>query len=355
MIVIFSKFKDGCGKEITFNLPWKVSKVPFTERKAKMKNHRMFFKIILIIILCFALISCGCDHNYDQGVIAKEATFIEEGEIIYTCSICGDSYTESIPIREDEVIVTVTDKINLTTDYKAGRYSDRVEFKFKIENMTKIDIKGVQGTLLIKDLFDNDISSIDCDFTGKIIPAGDSISVSDLGVDINEFLDNDNKLYKEDFGDLKFEYSVSDVIFSDTTTSKNNSKEDKLLRSQKIVVVVTNKKNLSADWNAGRFSPRVEFEFEVSNTTDKNIKGVQGILTINDMFGSQITSIDCDFTGKTIPAKGYIYVSGLGVDINEFIDEDIKLYSEIYSDLIFNYDVKNVVYEDGSMEEITTD
>ncbi|MCQ2418478.1 MAG: CehA/McbA family metallohydrolase [Clostridia bacterium] len=38
-----------------------------------------------------------CLHNY-VGEVTKEATCFEEGEITYTCSKCGDSYTEAIAI-----------------------------------------------------------------------------------------------------------------------------------------------------------------------------------------------------------------------------------------------------------------
>jgi hypothetical protein len=40
-------------------------------------------------------------HNY-KSEITKEATAKEEGEITYTCSVCGDTYTESIPVKEVE-------------------------------------------------------------------------------------------------------------------------------------------------------------------------------------------------------------------------------------------------------------
>lgn len=39
----------------------------------------------------------GCtSHSYDDGVIVKEATCTEKGEKLYTCTVCGDTKTESI-------------------------------------------------------------------------------------------------------------------------------------------------------------------------------------------------------------------------------------------------------------------
>lgn len=36
-------------------------------------------------------------HTYDEGVVTKEATIYEKGVKTFTCSACGDTYTESIP------------------------------------------------------------------------------------------------------------------------------------------------------------------------------------------------------------------------------------------------------------------
>jgi len=301
--------------------------------------------IVVAICLCFALSACGCNHEYDNGVITSEATctaegvktytcslcgdtktdvipitthvyesqiteqptFTEMGVMTYTCSICGDSYTESIPVRDDEVVVTVTGKTNLAENWDAGRYSDRVEFAFLIENMTDRSIKGVQGTLTVKDLFGSDILSINCDFTGQTIPPNGSITMEDLGMDINEFMDTHVKLYNEDYSDLIFEYEVSNIVFSDGQSSQETT-EISSLDSSKVIVTVTDKINLSENWNAGRYSPRVEFSFTLANTTEKDIKGIQGVLTVKDMFGVDIISINCDFTGNTIPAKSSISV-----------------------------------------------
>lgn len=346
------------------------------------------FLIATTFGLCFVLTACGCEHEFNNGIITtestctsegvltytcslcgdtkseaipmvehiydsqviKEATFSEVGEIKYTCSICGDSYTETIPVRDEEVRVTVTNKTNIPEDLNAGRFSDRVEFTFNIENMTDKPIKGVQGILKIKDLFGVDIMAINCDFTGQSIAANSLITVSDLGIDINQFMDDHVKLYNTNFSDLNFEYEVNEVVFENEQTSKNTSSSETSLDSQHVIVLVTDKINLSENWDAGRYSPRVQFEFSLSNTTDKDIKGVQGLLTIKDLFGADIISINCDFTGNIIPAKSSITVGDLGIDINEFMDDHAKLYKENYSDLNFEYTVSSIVYADGSIE-----
>lgn len=248
-----------------------------------------------------------------------------------------------------EVVVTVTNKTNITEDMEAGQYSDRVEFTFNVENMTDKDIKGVQGTLQILDLFDSEILSLSCDFTGKTIPANNAATITDLGMDINQFMDTHLKLYNEAYEDLKFQYSVSEVVFSDALESGSTSDETSLT-TQKAAVIVTGKTNMSEDYNAGRYSPWVELAFEISNMEDRDIKGIQGVLLIKDMFGADILSSQCDFTGKTIPANGSVSFDDLGFEVNEFMDEHTKFYNEKFEDLIFEYEMTGIVYADGTLE-----
>ena len=58
-------------------------------------------------------------HSYDDGVITTEPTCTEEGVMTYTCTVCGDTYTESIDatghtesdaVIENEVAVTCTEE-----------------------------------------------------------------------------------------------------------------------------------------------------------------------------------------------------------------------------------------------------
>lgn len=157
------------------------------------------------------------DHAYEEKV-TKEATFTEEGIKTFTCKNCGDSYTESIPIRDDKVILTVENKINYEEDINAWRFSPFVELVCKIENMTNKDIKGVQGDLVVNDLFGKEIITIGWDVTGENIPANGSITQEGYGLEINQFMDDHMKLYNTNYDDLKFEYKVTQIVYADGTT-----------------------------------------------------------------------------------------------------------------------------------------
>lgn len=287
-------------------------------------------------------------HTYAEE-ITKEPTFEEEGEKTFTCKNCSDSYTESIPVRDDKVVVTVTGKSNLPKDTNAGRYSDRVQLTFDVMNRSDNVIKGVQGNLTVYDLFGEEILEINCDFTGSSIPIGESITVEGLGMEINPFIDRHVKFYNTDFPDLQFGYEVTDIVYDDGSSMKEQSSTG-ALESQKVAVNVTDKRNLDINYNVGRYSPRVEFLFEVYNYTSKDIRGVQGLLTIKDLFGVDITSFSLDFTGQTIGANSSVTISGMGIEINRFMDDHVKIYNTNLEDLKFEYKVASIVYSDGTTE-----
>ncbi len=63
-----------------------------------------------------ATITVNVAHSYDEGVVTKEATESETGEVTYTCSICGDKRTESTPVLEhnhDYVVTSMQDGANV--------------------------------------------------------------------------------------------------------------------------------------------------------------------------------------------------------------------------------------------------
>ena len=57
--------------------------------------------------------------------------------------------------------------------------------------------------------------------------------------------------------------------------------------------------------------------------------------------------MQCDFTGQTIPANGVVTFSDLSLEINDFMDDHVKLYTTSYEDLQWQYKVSQVVYADG--------
>lgn len=120
-------------------------------------------------------------------------------------------------VQEDDITVLLTGK-STSTDKFQQMYVDLV---FSVTNNTDKEIKGVQGVATFKDIFDVDIIKVNCDFTGKSIAPGGTITVDDLSVDINQFMDDHLKLYNTAYDDLHFSYNTTAIVFTDGTTKTN--------------------------------------------------------------------------------------------------------------------------------------
>ena len=57
-------------------------------------------------------------HNWDDGVVTKEATEAEQGERIFTCARCGETKTEAIPVKPH--VHAYTDTVSAPTCTEAG-------------------------------------------------------------------------------------------------------------------------------------------------------------------------------------------------------------------------------------------
>lgn len=150
--------------------------------------------------------------------------------------------------------------------------------------------------------------------------------------------------------DLESVSSDYDKINQELTSIKESiatAEEETKVQSGDVTVEVLDK--ASKEGNYGMIY--CTFSFQVTNNTDKDIQGVEGILSINDLFDKEIIQFQCDFTGQTIPAKQSIVKNDMSVDINQFISEHQKLYTTDFKDLIFEYKVSQIVFTDGTTKQ----
>ena len=123
---------------------------------------------------------------------------------------------------------------------------------------------------------------------------------------------------------------------------------EKMKEEQYIKVEVTDKSVTPRDSDKWIFSDYVNFVFEITNNSGKDIKGIEGALTVKDLFGKEILTMGCDFTGHTIK-KGEKYInSDLSFECNEFIDSHMQLFNTDYDDLQFHYEPTSIVFADGT-------
>lgn len=111
--------------------------------------------------------------------------------------------------------------------------------------------------------------------------------------------------------------------------------------SEEVTVLLTGKSTTVDKYNVSY----VDLVFSVENKTDNAIKGVQGLAVFKDIFGVEIKKVRCDFTGTTINAHDSIVVSTLSFECNRFIDSDMKFFNTKFDDIIFEYQVTAIVYE----------
>ncbi len=69
-----------------------------------MKNWKIFLVIALVLVTVLALASCGnnCEHPAYDEAITQKPTCTAEGVKTFTCTACGDTYTEPIPVVEHD-------------------------------------------------------------------------------------------------------------------------------------------------------------------------------------------------------------------------------------------------------------
>lgn len=123
---------------------------------------------------------------------------------------------ENETVQEGDVTVQLTGKTE-STDRLRRQF---VNFVFTIKNNTEKSIKGVQGVTVFKDLFGEEILKMNCDFVGQTIEPGAEITISDLSLECNPFMDDHMKLHNTALDDLQFEYQPTSIVFTDGTTKQ---------------------------------------------------------------------------------------------------------------------------------------
>lgn len=187
--------------------------------------------LLLMLTICCILLSisaCSNDSTCDIDLDSLESRIAEleaENEKLKKENLIlneeNTSLNEKLNAQKQEVTVQDEDiSVKLTGKSSATDRWDQpyVDFVFSVTNNTDKTIKGIQGSATFKDIFDIDIISMNCDFTGNSIDSGASITVDDLSFDCNQFMDDHMKLYTTAFDDLHFEYKVTAIVFTDGTT-----------------------------------------------------------------------------------------------------------------------------------------
>jgi hypothetical protein len=125
--------------------------------------------------------------------------------------------------------------------------------------------------------------------------------------------------------------------------AERKAKQEEFARLLSAALV--SKKNVDGEFGQKYVSMEMAFE----NKTDKDMIGVKGILKIADVFGDTINNVSFSYdrgvpAGKTSTYKGQI-------DINRFMDKDMKLWNTDFDKLKTTFDVSTIIYKDGTKIE----
>lgn len=125
---------------------------------------------------------------------------------------------KEVTVEEGDVTVKVVDKVNIPQNVDNWQFYSYSMFYINITNNTDKPVKGIQGYLDVKDMFGVSICKFSCDLTGFELSKGQSTTIKDKGLRINEYKNNDVKIYNAKFEDLMFEFEVNAIVFSDGTS-----------------------------------------------------------------------------------------------------------------------------------------
>lgn len=155
-------------------------------------------------------------ENQRQFKIEKEAREQEEARL---AEEARQQREEKVAAFRKIVTVALTDTKLLPKNYDVSRYSPVYQLTLVVENKSERDIRGVKGTIIFRDLFEDEIlrSGLSLD---KAVAAGEQKTIGGYGLEINQFMDDHAKLATTDYKDLKFEFVPEAIVFADGTTEK---------------------------------------------------------------------------------------------------------------------------------------
>lgn len=107
----------------------------------------------------------------------------------------------------------------LPKNYNASRYSPLFQMVLAVENKGDVDIRGIKGKVIFRDLFDDEIMQLNLSLD-ESVKAGEKKTINGYGMEINQFIDDHVRLANTKYEDLKFEFVPEMIVFADGTTQR---------------------------------------------------------------------------------------------------------------------------------------
>lgn len=153
---------------------------------------------------------------------------------------------------------------------------------------------------------------------------------------------------------LKAKYGIY-WMPSGTTTTDTPSRKPKILNKdsstteetkfQILVPTLSNKKYQKADYS---YNIWFDISWDTKNLP-KDTRAVKGTLIFADLFGEAKLLIGKTINDRLTPG-GTFTETGIGFEYNQFRDNHVWVRSTDLSDMTFKFEVKSIIYLDGSTE-----
>jgi hypothetical protein len=179
-------------------------------------------KVLVVSVLVLLTISFYGGMRYQQYRFQKAVTnaFGELGKAFGeglsgsgSSVKASEKQTKENPLNA-KVAVELQEKTFVPNDF----FSE-IAFKLKLTNKSDKGMKGVQGKLIFKDIFDNEIKSVSVSYD-KAIPVGES-KVWEGSIDYSKSSEKDVKIKDTPLADLKYVWDTITIVYEDGTKETN--------------------------------------------------------------------------------------------------------------------------------------
>ncbi len=128
-----------------------------------------------------------------------------------------------LKVLNDSLRVGLLKKSVIFKDTDKWIFKDVINMTLDIENTSDKKVKGFQGLITFKDMFDNDIKSLNVKYD-EAITSGTSTTY-DGSFEVNQFIKDDIEFRDTPLEKITVEFEMDQIIFDDGTTIKRSDIE----------------------------------------------------------------------------------------------------------------------------------
>ncbi|UOE39698.1 hypothetical protein [Chryseobacterium oryzae] len=158
----------------------------------------------------------------------------------------------------------------------------------------------------------------------------------------------ESKSYQDILDEAK-KYKAEEEVLAEKAKKEAEARKQKMKNA--ITVTIFGKGFVKSDWEKGITDDYNLFDYAIENKSGKEVKAAKIKFRIYNSLGDQLgDDYIMDFTDDRIAPRGR-YQNQAAFSYNQFKDDDAKIASAKFEDLIFDFDVEKIVYSDGSVLE----